>query len=580
MLKRLAKCVRQYKWVTILTPCLVMCETFMETFITYKMADLIDLGIKAGNLEVIKSIGGELLLFALAAVLLGVGTGICASIASVGFASNLRQDMYYNIMRFSFSNVDKFTSAGLVTRMTTDVTTLQQSYMMGTRMLFRIPSSMIFAMIMSFKINKGLSFVFVGFLPVLAISLIYITKKAMPNFKKMFRVMDKLNMTIQENVRGMRVVKAFVREDEENEKFNTVSNEQKLLSIAAEKITSWNSPIMNVCIRSCTLIVCYLGASLIVSDKMTTGQLTSMNSYTLQILSSLMMLSMIFMTVTRSIEAGNRVVEVLDEVPDIQNKDNPVFEVKDGSIKFDHVNFGYTEGKDVLEDLNFEIKSGEVIGIIGGTGKGKTSLVQLIPRLYDVTGGTVYVGGVDVRDYDLHTLRKNVATVLQKNILFEGTIRENMKWGNEDATDEQIWAALDLAQAADFVKHKLPNYLDSPMEQGGSNVSGGQRQRLCIARALLSNPKILILDDSTSAVDTSTEKKIREGFASFIPSTTKIIIAQRISSVMDADKILVIDDGKVVGFGNHDELLVSNTIYREVYESQTKGGDFDEPAAE
>ncbi len=579
MLKRLLKCVKGYWFYTLVTPLLVLAEVLMSVLIPYRMADLIDKGVDAGNMDVIKSIGSVLLVYAFISMAFGILSGIFSAIASCGFATNVRHDMYYKIQTFSFSNVDKFSTAGLVTRMTSDVTRLQFAFNMSMRMAARAPANMVFALIMSFRINRKIPLVFLAVLPFLGFALGFIMKKAMPLFKKVFESYDDVNRVVQENVRGIRVVKSFVREEHEIEKFGAVTGMLKALSMKAERIVAINFPVMNISMYTCSLGVCWLGAKLIVGGEMTTGQLMSVMNYILQILMSLMMLSMIFLNLTQAKAAGDRVVEVLNEEPDIKNCDDPIMELKDGSIRFEHVDFAYAGSKKCLRDLDFEIKSGETIGIIGGTGTGKTSMVQLIPRLYDVKSGAVYVGGDNVKDIDLKTLRSGVAMVLQKNLLFSGTIRANMQWGKEDATDEEIWSALRLAQADSFVR-ALPGGLDYVIEQGGSNVSGGQKQRLCIARALLTSPKILILDDSTSAVDTATEASIRKGFKEFMPSVTKLIIAQRISSVKDADRIIVIDDGEISGIGTHDELMASNRIYQEVYESQTKGGDFDEPQAD
>ena len=579
MLKRLLKCVKGYWFYTIATPLCVLAETFMSVLIPYKMADLIDKGVEAGNMQVIKETGMVLLLYAAISMAFGIASGIFASISSCGFATNIRHDMYYRIQTFSFSNVDKFSTAGLVTRMTSDVTRLQFAFNMATRMAARAPASMIFALIMSFRINRKLPFVFLAVLPFLGFGLAMIMKHAMPLFKKVFETYDDVNRTVQENVRGIRVVKSFVREEHEKEKFAGVAGLLRDLSVKAERIVAANAPIMYASMYACSLGVCWLGAKFIVIGDMTTGQLMSTMNYIMQILMSLMMLSMIFLNLTQAKAAGDRVVAVLTEEADIKNCEDPVTALEDGSVKFENVSFAYAGGGDCLRDIDFEIKSGETIGVIGGTGTGKTSLVQLIPRLYDPREGAVYVSGHNVKDIDLKTLRSSVAMVLQKNLLFSGTVRSNMLWGKEDATDQEIWKALKLAQADSFVR-ALPLGLDAPIEQGGSNVSGGQKQRLCIARALLTSPKILILDDSTSAVDTATEAAIRKGFKEFMPEVTKIIIAQRISSVRDADRIIVIDDGIVSGIGTHDELLRSNRIYQEVYESQTKGGDFDEPQAD
>ncbi|MDO5331277.1 MAG: ABC transporter ATP-binding protein, partial [Bacillota bacterium] len=513
------------------------------------------------------------------AMVAGVLGGLFASKGSAGFAKNLRHDMYYNIQRFSFSNIDKFSTAGLVTRMTTDVTQIQQAFMMIIRGAFRGPFIMVFAFIAAFKINDTLPFAFMIAVPVIVIGLIVVIKVGMPLFQKMFKVYDKLNAVVQENVRGIRVVKAYVREEKENDKFQNVSSELYQTAVRAEKLMAFASPVMEIAIYAVTIVVCWIGARLVISETMTTGQLMSMFAYVARILTAFLMMSMLIMQITLSGASAKRIYEVLIEEPDIKNPQNPITEVKDGSIKFDNVSFAYAKGKNCLSSLDFEIKSGETIGIIGGTGCGKSSLVQLIPRLYDTTEGNVYVGGVNVKDYDMEVLRSSVSMVLQKNILFEGTLRENLLWGNKDATEDDMRNALDLAQASDFVS-KTDGGIDMYIEQGGTNVSGGQRQRLCIARALVSKPKILILDDSTSAVDTATEARIREGFKQFIPATTKLIIAQRVSSVKDADKIIVLDDGKISAIGNHEDLLKSNKIYKEVYESQTKGGDFDEPTAD
>ena len=562
-----------------MTPVCVLLEAWVAVQIPFKMADLIDKGVEAGNFEVIKSVGLQLLGYVGISLLLGISSGLCSAIASCGFATNIRHDMYHRIQTFSFSNVDKFSTAGLVTRMTSDVTRLQFAFNMSMRMATRAPANMIFALYMAFRINKKLPLVFLAVIPFLGLALGSIMKFAMPLFKKVFESYDVVNRVVQENIRGIRVVKSYVREEHEKTKFAEATGNLRDLSMRAERIVAINAPVMNISMHICSLGVCWLGAKLIVAHEMSTGQLMSIMNYILQILMSLMQLSMIFLQVTQAKAAGDRVVEVLNEEADIKDCENPSYELKDGSIRFENVSFAYADSKDCLKDVNFDIKSGETIGIIGGTGTGKTTLVQLIPRLYDVKEGAVYVSGMNVKDIDIKSLRSGVAMVLQKNLLFSGTIRSNMLWGKEDATDEEIWEALRLAQAENFVK-TLPDGLDSKIEQGGSNVSGGQKQRLCIARALLMNPKILILDDSTSAVDTATEARIRKGFREFMPQVTKLIIAQRISSVKDADRIIVIDDGFVSGIGTHEELLASNRIYQEVYESQTKGGDFDEPQAD
>ena len=575
MIKRLARCIREYKVFAILSPLMVVGEVVLSVLIPLFMADLIDKGIDVGDMDVVRSIGFKLLLLALCSMLLGVLSGVLASTGAAGFAKNVRKDMYYNIQRFSFSNVDKFTPAGLVTRMTRDITQVQMCYMMLTRMLFRAPTSVIFALVAAFRINNRLPWIFVCVLPVLGVGLFLIMKSAFPLFEKMFTLFDKLNAVVQENVRGIRVVKTFVREKEEISKLDGVATEVRDVSVKAEHIVVLNGPLMTFCMYACMILISWIGARMCVSQTMSTGQLMSMFSYVMQILMSLMMSSMLVLMLTMSKAAAKRIIEVLDEEPDIKDPEDPVMTVADGSIEFDDVDFAYGNAKPCLKDASFRIESGQTVGIIGGTGSGKSSLVQLIPRLYDAIQGTVYVGGVDVKEMDLTVLRKNVAMVLQKNVLFAGTVAENMRWGDPDATDEQIISALKTAQAWEFVE-KLEGGLNAEVEQGGSNFSGGQRQRLCIARALLSDPKILIFDDSTSAVDTATEASIREGLKAVMPECTKIVIAQRLSSVKDADKIIVLDNGRISGIGTHDELMQSNIIYQEVYDSQTKGGDFDE----
>ena len=575
MIKRLSKCIREYKVFTFLSPVMVVAEVVLSVLIPLYMADLIDKGIDVGDMAFVKSMGFKLLILAFLSMVFGVLGGVFASTGAAGFASNVRKDMYYNIQKFSFSNVDKFTTAGLVTRMTRDITQVQMCYMMLTRMLFRAPTSVVFALIAAFRINKRLPLVFICVLPILAVGLFFIMKFAFPLFERVFSLFDKLNTVVQENVRGIRVVKTFVREEQEIAKFDEVSTDVRDTSVKAEHIVVLNGPLMTFCMYACMLLISWIGARMCISSTMTTGQLMSMFSYVMQILMSLMMSSMLVLMLTMSKAAAKRIIEVLDAETDIAQPEDPVMEIKDGSIVFDDVDFAYANAKPCLKDASFTIKSGQTVGIIGGTGSGKTSLVQLIPRLYDVKEGSVAVGGTDVRELDLETLRKNVAMVLQKNVLFEGTVAGNMRWGNENATDEQITEALKTAQAWEFVS-KLPEGLEAPVEQGGNNFSGGQRQRLCIARALLTQPKIIIFDDSTSAVDTATEKAIRDGLKTAMPECTKIIIAQRISSVRDADLIIVLDNGRISGIGTHDELLAGNTIYQEVYESQTKGGDFDE----
>ncbi len=578
MIKKLAGCIRQYRLLTILTPICMIGEVIMEVLIPYRMADLVDYGIELGDMAYIKALGVKLVLYALLSLTFGVLGGLFASRASAGFASNLRHDMYYHIQEFSFSNIDKFSTAGLVTRMTTDVTNVQQAFMMFTRMAFRAPCTLLFALVMAFRRSASLSVVFVCVLPILGFGLGWIMTRAFPIMEKVFGIYDKLNAVVQENLRGIRVVKAFVREEEEKEKFTNVSGELRRTFVSAEKIIAFNGPLMQTCMYICMLLISWLGARMVVSKTLSTGQLMAVMTYVQQILMSLMMLSMIIIMLTIAKAAATRICAVLDEQPDITSPENAVTEVKDGSVDFEGVSFGYGSNRHILKNVDLHVASGETIGIIGGTGSGKSSLVQLIPRLYDVRKGSVKVGGTDVRDYDLEVLRGSVSMVLQKNVLFSGTIRENIRWGKQDATDEEIERACRLAQADGFIR-ELENGYDTWIEQGGTNVSGGQRQRLCIARALIARPKILILDDSTSAVDTHTESLIREGFSRDIPDTTIFIIAQRISSVKNADRILVLDDGRVSGIGTHEELLANNAIYQEVYESQTKGGDFDEPAA-
>ena len=576
MIKKLAGCVRQYKLLTILTPICMVMEVVMEVLIPYHMADLVDYGIELGDLDYIRTIGLKLVVYALLSLTFGILGGLFSSRASAGFASNLQHDMYHHIQDFSFSNIDKFSTAGLVTRMTTDVTNVQQAFMMLTRMAFRSPCTLVFALVMAFRQSARLSLVFLAVLPILGFGIAYIMTHAFPIMEKVFGIYDRLNAVVQENLRGIRVVKAFVREEEEKEKFQNVSGELYSNFVRAERIIAFNGPLMQTCMYVCMLLISWIGAKMVVSSTMTTGQLMSVMTYVQQILMSLMMLSMIVMMLTIAKAAAERICAVLDEQPDIVSPEDPVRTVGDGSVVFTDVSFGYGSNKHILKDISFKASPGETIGIIGGTGSGKSSMVQLIPRLYDVRKGSVKVGGVDVRDYDLEVLRSSVAMVLQKNVLFAGTIKENLRWGKQDATDEEIQRACVLAQAEEFISG-FPDGYDTYIEQGGANVSGGQRQRLCIARALIAKPKILILDDSTSAVDTHTESLIRAGFASDIPDTTVFIIAQRISSVKDADRIIVLDDGKISGIGTHDELMANNAIYQEVYESQNKGGDFDEP---
>lgn len=577
MIKNLASRVREYWTQTILTPLFMIGEVLMETLIPYFMADLVDKGINAGDMGEIKRIGIKLAIIAVVSLCCGTLSGIFGSIASAGFAKNLRHDLYYKIQSFSFSNIDKFTSSGLVTRMTTDITSVQMAFMMFTRMAFRSPGLIIFSMIMTLRISSRIALIMVIIVPILAAAVLFIMTRAFPLFEKTFSIYDKLNSVVQENIRGIRVVKSFVREEKEEEKFSNVSGDLYKTFVKAETIVAFSSPVMQFCMYACSILIAWFGAHLVVQNSMSTGQLMSVITYSVQILSSLMMLCGLIVMGTIAGASAKRIDEVLSEDPDICDCADPVMTLQDGSIVFDHVSFGYGKSKDCLRDIHFEIKSGETVGIIGGTGSGKSSLVQLIPRLYDVRSGRVLVGGTDVRKLDLTALRKEVSMVLQKNVLFSGTVADNLKWGNEKATEEDMKKACRLAQAEGFVS-TMEKGLDSWIEQGGSNVSGGQRQRLCIARALMSNPKILILDDSTSAVDTHTEAMIRKAFREEIPQTTKLIIAQRVTSVMDADRIIVLDDGQISGMGTHEELLANNKIYQEVYNSQMKGGgDFDAP---
>ena len=573
MIKRLSQCIREYKKDAILSPVYVLVESLLDVAIPFVMADLIDKGIDAGNMGMILRYGAILVGFALVALLFGALAGRSCARATAGFARNLRHDMFHHLQVYSFSNIDKFSAPGLVTRLTTDVNNVQNAFMMIIRTLIRCPAMLIFAMVMSFRINKESAAIFLAVIPILGIGLYLIIQRVYPVFTRVFKTYDALNGVVQENLSGIRVVKNFVREEHEIEKFDGISGKIYKDFSLAERIMSLNNPLMQSCIYACMILVSWLGAKQIVIGTMSTGNLMSFFTYIMQILSSLMMLSMVFVMITMSRTSAERIVEVLEEQSDITNGPDPVYEVKNGSIVFRDVSFSYAKrpDKEVLYNIDLEIASGQTIGIIGGTGSSKSSLVQLIPRLYDVTAGSVLVGGVDVRDYDLNTLRQNVAMVLQKNTLFSGTIKENLRWGNPDASDEELVRVCRLAQADEFIR-SFPDGYDTYIEQGGTNVSGGQKQRLCIARALLRHPKILILDDSTSAVDTKTDALIGKAFREEIPDTTKIIIAQRISSVKDADQIIVMDNGSIHGRGTHEELLESNEIYREVYYSQQKGG--------
>lgn len=581
IVKTLSKCIREYKKESILTPVYMAGEVFMEVAITYVLSLLIDRGITPGNMGEILRIGELLILCALVSLAFGVMSGRSAAVASTGFAKNVRQDMYYNIQTFSFANIDRFSTASLITRLTTDVTRMQHAYMMLIRIAIRSPLMLIFSLIMSFRINARIATVFLCTVPVLGLGIYIMMSKAHPIYERVFKTYDELNRVVQENLRGIRVVKAFVREDHEREKFGKVSDTIYRDFSRAEKITTFGSPLMQASMYTCILLSSWLGAHIIVAGSMTTGQLMSVLTYAMSILTSLMMLSMVLMMLIISRASAERICEVLNERTDIANAPGAETVIPDGSVDFDGVSFSYggrggRGGRSCLENIDLHIRSGETIGLIGGTGSGKSTLVQLIPRLYDVTEGCVRVGGRDVREYDIETLRNAVSMVLQKNELFSGTVAENLRWGNENATMEEIRHAARVAQADGFIM-AMPEGYDSEMEQGGSNVSGGQKQRLCIARALLKNPKILILDDSTSAVDTATDRAIRDAFRNEMPDVTKIIIAQRISSVQDADRIIVMDNGRITDFGTHDELLNRCCIYREVYESQQKGGgDFDE----
>ena len=580
MIKRLSKCIREYKLPSILAPIFIALEVILEVFIPKIMGKLIDNGIDKSDTSYVIKMGVVLVALCSLSLLSGVASGTAAAKASSGFAKNLRHDMYHNIQSFSFASIDKFSTSGLVTRLTTDVTNLQNSYQMIIRIAVRSPTMLIFSLVMALSINRKISLIFLCVIPFLALGLFLITTNAHPVFKRVFKTYDKLNSVVNENLHGIRVVKSFVREGREEEKFKTVSGKIYSDSKKAESLIAFNAPLMQLSSYTCMLLIAWFGARLIISTgeaEMTTGDLFSVITYTMQILSTLMMLSMIFVMLTMSKASGERVCEVLDEVTDLHNPENPVMQVKDGSIEFDNVGFSYAKDKNnlCLKNVTLSIKSGETVGIIGATGSSKTSFVQLIPRLYDVTEGSVKVGGTDVRDYDIETLRNEVAMVLQKNVLFSGTIKDNLRWGNENATDEEMIEACKLAQAHPFIS-EMPEGYDTYIEQGGTNVSGGQKQRICIARSLLKKPRILILDDSTSAVDTRTDALIRIAFKQYIPKTTKIIIAQRISSIQDADKIIVLDGGQVSAFGTHDELMQSSEIYREVYTSQVKGGQDDE----
>lgn len=576
MLKRLAGCVRQYKGASLLSPLFVVLEVIMEVIIPLLMAKLIDDGIDGANQAAILKTGGILAVCCILSLLFGILAGHFAAKASAGFAKNIRHDLFHTVQGFSFFNIDRFSASSLVTRLTTDVTNLQNAYQMIVRVALRSPAMLIFSLAMAIRISPKLSIIFLIAIPILGAFVFFLMSSVHPIFERVFRTYDKLNNVVQENVHGVRVVKAFVREDHEISKFAKISQKIYADFCKAEGRLSFSMPGMQVAVYSCMLLLSWFGARIIVGSggsDLTTGELMSLMTYALQILGALMMLSMIFVMVVISRASAERIVEVLDEQSDLTNPEHPVLKVADGSVDFSHVSFSYSKRMDkcCLKDIDLHIPSGMTVGILGGTGSSKSSLVQLIPRLYDTTAGTVKVGGVDVKDYDLDTLRNAVAMVLQKNVLFSGTIKENLRWGNEQATDAQLQEACRLANADEFIA-TFPKGYDTYLEQGGANVSGGQKQRLCIARALLKKPKILILDDSTSAVDTKTDAGIRAALKTYLPETTKFIIAQRISSLQDSDLILVLDGGVINGMGTHEELLQTNAIYQEIYEEQTKKG--------
>ena len=577
MIKTLLAQVKEFKKASFLTPVFMILEVVVETMIPLVMADMIDNGVETGNISYLYRKGAIMALLAVAGLVTGILGGKYGAYASSGFARNLRKAMYTNIQTFSFSNIDKFSTASLITRLTTDVTNLQNAYQMILRMCTRAPASLICAMAMAFMINARVASIYLIAVIFLGCFLVFIMKKATKYFREVFEKYDDLNASVQENISAVRVVKAYVREEYETTKFQKACNKVYEMFVRAEKLVVMNMPVMQFTVYACILGISWLGANMIVGGSLTTGELMSLLTYCMNILMSLMMLSMVFVMITMARASSERIVEILDEKSDLTNPENPVYEIKNGDISFRNVNFGYSKKKRklCLKNINLDIKSGETVGIIGGTGSSKSSLVQLIPRLYDTTDGEVIVGDRNVKEYDIESLRDEVAMVLQKNVLFSGTIKENLRWGNDHATDEEIERVCKLAQADEFIQ-TFPDKYDTYIEQGGSNVSGGQKQRLCIARALLKKPKILILDDSTSAVDTKTDASIRRAFREEIPNTTKIIIAQRISSVEDADKIIVMDNGEINGIGTHEELLKNNEIYREVYNSQVKGGGDDE----
>ena len=579
MIRRLLRCIREYKWAAILSPLCMIGEVYMEVKIPLVLSKIVDLGVEMSDMGAVVQYGLVLVLYALCSLAFGVASAFFASYAATGFARNLRHDMYYNVQTFDFSNIDKFSTSSIVTRLTSDVANLQMGFQMLIRMAIRCPMMLILATTNAFSISPRLCLVYCVVLPLLGLGLYILMKTVYPIFDRVFRTYDKLNNVVQENLHGIRVVKSFVREDRETEKFTTVSEEIYKDFCKAERTLAFNNPLMQLAVYTCILVISYLGAAMVVQSGndiavgLTTGQLTSMFTYTTQILSSLMMLSMVFVMMTMARAPLRRTTEILEEIPDLDNPKDPVTVVSDGSIDFDNVSFRYSKTADrsALENIDLHIASGMTVGILGSTGSSKSTLVQLIPRLYDATEGTVRVGGVDVRDYDITVLRDAVSMVLQKNVLFSGTIKENLRWGDPNATDEELVHACKLACADEFIR-TFPDGYDTYIEQGGTNVSGGQKQRLCIARALLKKPRILILDDSTSAVDTHTDAMIRKAFREEIPGTTKLIIAQRISSIQDADLIVVLDGGKISAMGTHDELLKTSTIYQEVFYSQQKGG--------
>jgi len=582
MIRTLLKEVKEYKAASIATPIFMILEVLFETLIPFLMASIIDKGVNTGDIYHIYKVGGIMIVAAFLGLLAGMAGGRYGAKASTGFAKNLRNAMFDRIQTYSFANIDHFSTAGLVTRLTTDVTNVQNAYQMMLRMMMRAPASMICAMVMAFTINARLASIYLVAVVILGVILFFIIRHATAYFQQAFPKYDALNASVQENVSAIRVVKAYVREEQETSKFQYASKNIYDIFVRAEKNVIWNSPIMMFTVYTCIILISWFGAKMIVVKSLTTGELMSLLAYCMNILMSLMMLSMVFVMISMSMASMQRIAEVLDETSDIHNPEHPLYEVEDGSISFKNVDFAYKKdsAEKVLKNINLDIHSGETIGIIGGTGSAKTSLVNLISRLYDVTGGEILVGGKNVKDYDLEVLRNQVSVVLQKNVLFTGSILDNLRWGNKEATDEECMEACRLACADEFIE-RFPDKYNTHIEQGGNNVSGGQKQRLCIARALLKKPKILILDDSTSAVDTATDAKIRRAFREEIPDTTKLIIAQRVSSVQDADRIIVMDEGQVHGFGTHEELLKTDEIYREVYESQTQGGgDFDENGGE